>query len=36
MLTLVVASCTDIKTSYLGFEMKQNLVFHMLVLGSEN
>ena len=33
---LLLASFTEIKTGYRGFEMKQNPVFHMLVLCSEN
>ena len=32
---LVVASFTEIKTGYRGFEMKQNPVFRMLVLCIE-
>ena len=33
---IVVASFTEIKTGYRGFEMKRNLVFRMLVLCMEN
>ena len=32
---LVVTSFTEVKTGYQGFEMKQNLVFCMLVLCIE-
>ena len=33
---IVVASFTEIKTAYRGFETKQNPVFRMLVLCMEN
>ena len=33
---LVVTSFTEIKTGYRGYETKQNLVFHVLVLFIEN
>ena len=33
---LVVASFTEVKTGYRGFEMKRNPVFCMLVLCIEN
>ena len=33
---VAVASFTEIKTGYRGFEMKQNPVFRMLVLYIEN
>ena len=33
---LVVASFTEVRTSYRGFEIKQNPVFRMLVLCIEN
>ena len=36
VLKVVVASFTEIKTDYRGFETKQNLVFRMLVLCIEN
>ena len=32
----VMTSFTEIKTGYRGFEMKQNPVFHILVLCIEN
>ena len=33
---IVVASFTEVKTGYRGFEMKRNPVFRMLVLCIEN